>query len=256
MQLHRSALVATACAAAIMAQPGMAQERALAFSVTGGASYSPSYFGSDSYDISPSGSFGFTGLNFGSLRFGDPDGPRLFAPGTGVRGAFRFIGERKGEDELTGLEDVDAALEVGMGLHHTNELWQIYADVRYGIIGHEAVAGEIGANLFYRGQSGLTLHAGPRAEFGNARYMRTYFGITDDESTASGLASYRPDGGFQSMGVELGAYQPLNENWGITGSVRYDRLMGDAAASPIVQQGERDQFSLQLGLTRHFDLRF
>ncbi len=256
MQHYRSALAATVCAAAFIAQPVVAQDRALSFSLTGGASYGPSYFGSDSYDTLPSGSFGFTGLNFGSLRVGDLDGPRLFAPGTGVRGALRLISEREGEDELAGLEDIDAALEIGMGLHHTNSIWQIYADLRYGVIGHEAFAGEIGANLFYRRQGGLLLHGGPRAEFGNARFMRTYFGITDDESAASGLASYQPDGGVQSMGVELGAYQPLNENWGITGSVRYDRLLGDAAASPIVQQGDRDQISVQLGLTRHFDLRF
>lgn len=256
MHLYRSALAVTVCAAALMAQPVMAQDRALSFSLTGGAAYNPSYFGSDSYDVSPSGGFGFVGLDFGSLRVGDVDGPRLFAPGTGVRGALRYISEREGVDELAGLEDIDASLELGMGVHHTNDIWQIYADLRYGIIGHEAVAGEIGANLFYRGQSGFILHAGPRAEFGNARFMRTYFGITDGEAAASGLAAYRPDGGVQSMGVELGAYQPLNENWGITGAVRYDRLLGDAAASPIVQQGDRDQFSVQLGLTRHFDLRF
>lgn len=254
--LSRATCAAVACAAAFAGQSAVAQDRALAFSLTGGASYGPTYFGSDSYEVSPSGSFGFTGLNFGSLRLGDPDDRTMFAPGTGLRGAFRFISERKGKDELAGLNDVDASVELGLGLQHTTEFAQIYADVRYGVIGHEALAGEVGANLIYRAPNGLVLHGGPRAEFGNARFMRTYFGVTPAESAASGLAAYRPDGGLQSVGLEIGAYQPLNDDWGITASLRYDRLKDDAANSPIVRQGDRDQYSVQIGLTRHFDLRF
>lgn len=252
----RATCAAAACAAALIGQSAMAQDRALAFSLTGGASYGPSYFGSDSYDVSPSGSFGFVGLDFGALRLGDPDNRTMFAPGTGVRGAFRFIGEREGKDELAGLNDVDASVELGIGLQSTSEFAQVFADVRYGVIGHEAVSAEVGANLIYRGNNGFVLHGGPRAEFGNARFMRTYFGVTPAESARSGLAAYRPDGGLQSLGLEIGAYQPLNDDWGITGSVRYDRLQEDAADSPIVRQGERDQFSVQIGLTRHFNLRF
>lgn len=243
-------------AAALMGQSAMAQDRALSFSLTGGASYGPSYFGSDSYDVTPSGSFGFYGLNFGSLRLGDPDDRTKFAPGTGLRGAFRFIGERDGKDELAGLDDVDASVELGIGLQSTSEFAQVFADVRYGVIGHEALSAEVGANLIYRGQGGLVVHGGPRAEFGNARFMRTYFGVTPAESARSGLAAYRPDGGLQSLGLEIGAYQPLNDDWGITGSVRYDRLQEDAADSPIVRQGDRDQFTIQIGLTRNFNLRF
>lgn len=247
-------------AAAIAPLPVLAQDRALSFSVTGGAGIAPRYFGADDFKISPSGSLGFTGLRFGSVELGDPDGPARFVPGTRVRGALRFIPKRDGKDELAGLNDVSAALEIGLGLHHSAEWWEVYTDLRYGVIGHKAIAGEVGMNLIYRGDSGLTLYAGPRADFGNARFARTYFGVTNAEAQAapanSNLTPYTPSGGFHSVGLEVGAYQSLSADWGVTGMVRYDRLRGEAANSPIVQQGNRNQISAQIGLTRHFNFRF
>ena len=264
MFLSRRVLGRVLCLLGLAASPAVAQDRALSFSLTGGAQVAPKYFGADDVRVGPAGSFGFTGLRLGTVQLGDPDGPTLFAPGTGLRGAFRYIAKREGKAELQGLNDVDAALELGLGLQHTAEAWQVYTDLRYGVIGHRAIAGEVGANLIYRGENGLVLHAGPRAEFGNARFMRSYFGITAAEAAAvgGGLAAVTPMGGFQpsggiySYGLELGAYQPLSPDWGVTGSLRLDRLRGDASASPIVQQGRRDQISAQIGLTRHFNLRF
>lgn len=258
MSIIRATTLATTLALGAFALPAQAQDRALSFSLTGGAQVAPKYFGSDSYSVGPSVSFASGGLRFGGFELGNTDGPVLFAPGTGIRGAFRYIAKRSGKDELDGLNDVKASVEAGIGLHHTTEFWQVYADLRYGIIGHKALAGKLGANLIYRGDSGLVLHAGPRAEFGDSRFARTYFGITAAEAAASAanLTEHNPSGGFHSIGLEAGAYQPLNDDWGITGTLRYDRLRGDAARSPIVQQGSRNQISAQIGLTRHFNLRF
>jgi outer membrane scaffolding protein for murein synthesis (MipA/OmpV family) len=252
-----SKLSVTACLAlGLTALPATAQDTALSFSVTGGARVAPEYFGAGNATVAPAFRFGFNGLRWGGVDLGTPDGPVQFAPGYGLRGALRYIPKRDGVAELAGLDDVEAALELGAGLHYTTETWQVFTDLRYGVIGHNAFAGETGANLIYRADSGLVLHAGPRAEFGSGRFMRSYFGVTAAESGASGLPAYAPSGGLQSIGVELGAYQPLGQDWGVTGTLRYDRLQGDAARSPIVLQGSRDQISAEIGLTRHFNLRF
>ena len=257
MRAYRSAIAAAVLSAgSLLAQPAAAQERLFAFSLTGGGIVTPDYFGADSYRVSPTGRFRFTGLRFGGMSVGDVDGPGKFAPGTGVRGAFRYIPRRKGKDELAGLDNVRSAVELGLGLHHTTESWQVYGDLRYGVIGHRSFAGEIGANAIWRDPSGLVLHAGPRAEFGDARFMRTYFGVTPSEAMASGLEEFRPGRDTFAIGFEIGAYQPLSADWGITASLRYNRLRGDATRSPIVRLGSRDQMTARLGLTRHFTLRF
>lgn len=263
MRLHRRfgrvlMPIIVSAALASLAAPALAQERALAFSVTGGVSAGPKYFGADSTRIGPGVGFGFGGVRLGRVVLGDPDGPTQFAPGTGLRGSFRNISKREGKNELAGLEDVKASLELGLGLHHTAENWQVFADLRYGAIGHKGIAGALGANAIYRGSGGLVLHGGPRASFGNARFARSYFGITAAEAAAAPNfpAAYRPSGGIHAIGLEVGAYQPLNDDWGVAAKLRYDRLRGDAGRSPIVQQGSRDQFSASIRLTRHFNFRF
>lgn len=252
-RLIRLVLAATAIACA---SPLAAQDNVLSFSLTGGARIAPDYFGSSNHSVTPAIGFGFQGLRLGGTQLGDPDGPRVFAPGAGLRGSFRFIGEREGVNELAGMRDVDAALELGIGAHYTADMWQVFADLRYGVVGHKGITGELGGNLIYRAPSGLVLNAGPRAEFGSGRFTNTYFGVTPAESIASGLAAYTASGGVYSVGFEMGAYQPLGADWGLTGTLRYDRLRGDAARSPIVAQGSRDQISAEIGLTRHFNLRF
>lgn len=256
MSLFRFGLAAMACAVALTAQPSLAQDRAVAFSLSGGARVAPDYLGAKSDRVAPTGRIGFTGLRIGGIRLLDPDGPREFAPGTFYRGALQFTPEREGKDELAGLDDIDASLELGLGLQHTRERWQAYGELRYGFFGHKSVAGEIGINAIIRGANGAIVHAGPRIELGNSRFMRTYFGVSDSEAARSGFEAYTASRAIYAAGFELGVYQPVRGDWGITASVRYDRLRGDAADSPIVEQGTRNQWTATLGLTRYFNLRF
>jgi len=251
-----SANIATALFVASTGQPALAQDRAVAFSVTAGAIAQPEYFGADTFRFSPTGRIGFTGLRVGDVQFRDPDGPREFAPGTFYRGALQYVPDRDGRDELAGLSDVDASVELGLGLQHTRETWQVYGELRYGFVGHESIAAEVGANAIFRSEGGTVVHAGPRIELGNSRFMRTYFGVTDRESARSGLDAFTPSRAIYSTGFEIGAYQPVGSDWGVTASVRYDRLRGEAADSPIVELGSQNQWTAMLGLTKHFNLRF
>lgn len=263
MPIIRNSVLAASASLCWLASPSFAQDRALAFSVTGGVEVAPSYFGADDARIGPTGALGFTGLRFGAVRLSDPDrAPTVFAPGTGVRGSFRLIGKREGKDELEGLDDVSLAVEAGLGVYYTAENWQVFSDLRFAAIGNQNIVFEVGGDFIYRGHNGLVIYGGPRAEFGNSRFMRRYFGVTGAEAisaSAAGnanLTEFSPSGGLYSYGVELGAYQPLSPDWGVSGSIRFDRLHGDAAESPIVQQGRRDQISARIGVTRHFNLRF
>ncbi len=261
MPLALRALLALFSASVLITQPARAQGSLLTFSLGMGAGVAPLYPGAGESSLRPRGQFGVTGLQFGAIRHGAGDkpmpGPARLAPGTGFRGAFDMIEPRAGTGTLAGMQAIGRAVEVGVGLHHTARIWQIYADIRYGAIGHHGIRGELGANLIWRSASGQILHGGPRADFGTARFARSYFGVTDHEVlNGAAFPAFRPGGGVHSVGFEIGAYQPLSPDWGITGSLRFDRLRGDAAASPIVQHGRRGQLASEIGLTRHFNLRF
>lgn len=229
----------------------------LVFTLRGGASVAPGYFGSKEYEVGPDASFSLQYLRLGKFEFGDAD-PLAKRYGFGLRGSFRYIGKRDPADypELAGLSVVDQSVELGMGIGYTAPNVQAFADVRYGVIGHESWVGEAGIDAVFNPTPDLRLRAGPRVFWGDNRYARTYFGVTAAESGASGLAAYTPSGGALSAGIELGAFYALNDEWGIDSALTWTRLTGDAGASPIVAQGDRDQFKLRVGLTKRFSFNF
>ncbi|ETW13422.1 MltA-interacting MipA [Roseivivax marinus] len=226
---------------------------ALVFTLRGGVATQPEYFGSDEYDVGPDLGFSLNSLSFGGRSFGNPD-PWAEARGFGIRGSFRYIGERDDDDygELEGLDDIDAAYEVGLGAGYAGENYYVFADVRRGFGGHEAWVGEVGADAVFRPSERLRVTFGPRAFFGSDDYASTYFDVSAAEAAASSFNAYDADGGLISTGVELGMRYKLSENWGLSGAVTYDRFRGDAEDSPIVQQGSEDQWGARLGVTRTF----
>ncbi|SEW22486.1 Outer membrane scaffolding protein for murein synthesis, MipA/OmpV family [Cognatiyoonia koreensis] len=248
---------------AILATPAFGQADSgneLSFDLGLGAQSGPAYFGSDETVIGPTGSFALDRFAFGSVVIGDGD-----PNGIGFKGGFRYIGERSGDDydELLGLNDIDAALELGGGITYTDLPtghgdWGTltYAEVRYGVIGHEAWVAEIGSDLIYTPTDDLTLTLGPRLFGGTDDYAETYFGVSPDEAASSSYDAFAATGGVLSRGLEASASYDFNEDWGVTGTITYEEFLNDAANSPIVQQGSSDQLNVSLVVTRSISFNF
>jgi MipA family protein len=220
-----------------------------------GVQVSPAYFGSDDYELGPDLAARFDYVRFpGGFEYGSSQAVG-FRTGWGLQGSVRYIGERD-EDDIEGLDDVPWSLEAGLGVGYEQRNWRAFTDVRYGFVGHNAWVGEIGADAIAYPVEGLTLTAGPRFQFGTDSFAQTYFGVSPDESDASGLAPYEASGGLLGAGIEVGARYLFNERWGIEGAVGYDRLVGDAADSPITEQGSPDQYRARVGITRRISLDF
>ncbi len=230
----------------------------LVLTIGAGASVAPAYFGSEDLEFGPTGLFRFdfvrfpNGFTFGSGRSVG------FNEGFGLRGAARFIGERKAEDyrELRGLDDIDWTMELGMGIGYEQAQYRFFADARYGFFGHEAFVGQIGADIIARPVDGLTVTFGPRLDLGDDKFMNTYFGVTPANAAASRYDSYSADGGIVSAGLELTALYQFDERWGVQGSLEWNRLLDDAANSPITQFGDDDQYQLRIQLVRRVSIKF
>jgi outer membrane scaffolding protein for murein synthesis (MipA/OmpV family) len=178
--------------------------------------------------------------------------------GLGLQGSFRYVGERDSSEfeDLRGLDDVDDALELGVGLAYRQDAYQVFGDLRYGVTGHDSFVGEVGADVFFRPTDRLTLNAGPRVFFAEDSYAQEYFGVSAAEAARSALPAFEADGGALGAGLEIGAEYRLNDSWGIEGAVTYDRLLGDAEDSPITEAGSADQYGVRVGLTRRITFGF
>jgi MipA family protein len=242
-------------ALSIAASPAAAQDPGGVGVTLGlGAEIAPDYFGASGMGPAPTAAFSVQkfvlpgGFGIGSESALPTD------PGFGPRGAFRFVSSREasGNPELRGLDDIDYAVELGLGLFRITERSRIYGEVRRGLGGHEGWVAEVGADAILRPTDRLVLTAGPRAHWGNDEFVGTYFGVTPAEAARSRYATYSPDGGLVSLGVELNARYDFQNGWGLHGTLGWRRLQDDAARSPITREGSADQFGARLIVTRSF----
>lgn len=241
----RSALTLGALAA--MSLPAHAQERALAFELGLGAGYAPAYEGSDEYVGGPRLNGGLSTFKLLGLNVEAGDGL-----GFGFGPSFRYLGERESSEysRLTGIKDVDAAFEIGGRMSYSWEQVEVFAAVRKGVTGHEGIVGDLGSDLIYAADSGTEVRFGPRMSFANDEYASTYFGVP----AGATLAAYSAEGGLYSVGLAMSVRHDYSEAWAVEGALGWNRLVGDAGDSPVVQN--RDSGSVSLTLIRKFDWKW
>lgn len=259
-RVHAGALAALA-AALLCAAPAAAQEtegRGWIVTVGGGPQVFPKYPGADSYGVFPMPILGLRregarrpfeapdeGAGFGFLG---PSSRFDFGP------AIRFQNKRDEEDVGAAVGDVDFTLEAGaFAQAFVTDNLRLRVEGRRGIGGHDGWVGDVSADLVIRNGDDTIFSIGPRARIADGRYHRAYFGVDDGVAAATGLPAYRPGGGVYAVGAAAGLTHMLGPRLGLYGYAGYDRLVGDAADSPIVRQlGSRDQFSGGLGLFFEF----
>lgn len=247
-------LVASAATPAL-AQDGSVPERQRQFELDLGlgVGMTPKYETSDSYmagvfPLISVGRFYVPGL--GQVVDGKRKTGVYFYP------SFGYVGERKSSDSanLTGTRNIDWAFELGLGGGVRAENWRVFAELRQGMNGHHGQVGRIGADAILFPMDRVEVSFGPRADFASGSYMDTYFGVTASEAAASGgrLSAYDPNGGFKSLGLETRVSYDWTDDVRVHLQGGYDRLIGDAAKSPLAKVGSKDQFTVGLGVTYKF----
>jgi outer membrane protein len=222
--------------------------------IGGSASRRPAYEGAKDYKVYPAPLFALHYLwlpGLGEVKDGRPK------EGFSVSPSLRFIAKRNSDDyaALRGLNDVDASYELGGRFAYTFGMFRPWVAVRYGFGGYEGTVGEAGFDVVVRPSAETEVTFGPRASFASRDYMQTYFGVTAPEAARSGMSAYSPSAGLKGAGAEvIGRYQ-FTPQWAVIGSVAFERLLGDAADSPIAKAGDENQFTAKLGLSYRFGLK-
>ncbi|HEX9932788.1 MAG TPA: MipA/OmpV family protein [Allosphingosinicella sp.] len=185
------------------------------------------------------------GWGFGILS---DDSPVNFGP------ALNFQRRRSEEDVGAAVGDVGRTIEAG-GFVETflGENFRLRGELRQGFGGHEGLVGDVGADIFVRSGDETVFSIGPRLRWGDNDYMDAYYGVTPAVAGPTKLAAFDPGSGIHAIGGAAGLRLAVGGGVAVHSYVRYDRLVNDAADSPIVASfGSRDQFGAGLGLSFSF----
>lgn len=222
-----------------------------------GAQLRPQYIGADKTSVAPLFHVNIArGTN--QFAFGGPDDSPSIAvlskDGFSFGPAANIQGRRKQSDVGAAVGSVARTFEVGAFAQYlAGDSFRVRAELLKGVNGHDGMVGEIAADKIWRDGDRYVVSIGPRVLFSDGRYQRAYFGVSPAASLASGLPVYRPGGGIHGVAVASGITYALNSRWGLFGFGRYERLVGDAAKSPIIREfGSRNQLSGGIGLNYTF----
>ena len=168
--------------------------------------------------------------------------------------SFSLNGERKPSDDpsLKGTKKIPTVLEAGAGVGYRTDWLRGFVAVRQAFNGVDGQVGDLGLDFMMPVAPRVTLALGPRASLASKNYMETYFGVTGKEASKGPLAKYRPDGGFESVGVAAKLTYAITDRTDLELKAGWNRLVGQAADSPIVKAGSEDQWMVGIGISHQF----
>ena len=150
---------------------------------------------------------------------------------------FRIAG--KSSTALRGMGDVAATIEFGGFVDFSRGPITASVELRHGVNGHKGLIGEAKINYTRRSSVegiGTIFSFGPSVTFSDTGYTQAFFGVTAEQSAGSDLRVFDAGGGINSYGVGSTAVFSFNQRFAATLLARFDRLVGDAAISPLVKE--------------------
>ena len=244
-----------------MAQQGALEVHNQPNYVSGGIALVPDYMGSDDYTVAagPAARFSFAGnreikliATTLSSNLLDHEYLRL-----GPVINYRFARDSVDDEVVDLMRDIDGAFELGVTagvdfMNDTNPRYRFgaFVEVLQDVTGeHEGLL--VTGSLQYWRPLGLAWDFGIRAAvtYASDDYMDTYFGVSADDSARSGLPQFSAGGGIRDVTVIPALILHFSRTWHVGGFVRYQRLLSDAADSPVVDlRGDPNQFIVGLGV--------
>ncbi|MGY4827337.1 MipA/OmpV family protein [Sphaerotilaceae bacterium SBD11-9] len=147
-----------------------------------------------------------------------------------------------------GLQDIGNRLGYALFANYAPwEFLQLQSNLLAGSGGNgKGVQFEIGSTLGARLASNFVMGLMLGATWANADHMRSYYGVSPEESAAGSLPAYTPGADWSDFNYGLVGSLRFNESWKLSGQWLAGRLMGDAKDSPLVRSRMQNTFSLTL----------
>jgi len=169
----------------------------------------------------------------------------------GIAIGYTFGRDEDDSSDLRGLGDIDGGAVANVLFEWT--IGDVALNARY----EEQITGQDTGFQVHLGL-GYDLHIAEkvilkpsiRTTYASSDYMEEYFGVSPSQSTRSGMSAYDAASGFKSLGFHIMATYKLDQHWGIQAGAGYDRLVGEAADSPVVK--DENQYRVSIGLSYKF----
>ncbi|MEG5548601.1 MipA/OmpV family protein [Enterobacter wuhouensis] len=246
---------------ALLTTPALAAEynQGNVLTLGGGVDVAPRYSGSDKsrvsaaqvvdyamangFFISTSRGLGY-GNNFGNLDYSAALSYRAGRKDKDVSSD----SISSGSDELRGMGEIKGSAIVVPGLGYKVSDWlnlQLLAEVPVSERDNgEAVHFGIASPLYTSPKNALTLSM--NGSWGTSKYMQTYYGVSAEQSAASGFSRHEPGAGLYAWSVNVDWSHKLTPRWSILAATGVTQLVGDAADSPIVKRKTSPTGSLKV----------
>lgn len=152
------------------------------------------------------------------------------------------------------MGSIDLSLEGGLFA----ELWPAHwlrtrIEARDAFYGASGLVADLSTDLVLEPLSALTWTIGPRLSLGDARFMKSYYGVDATQSARSGLAPYDAGAGIRSVGAGSMLRYKVSDSLSTFAFVEYQRLSDIAVESPLIsRKGSPDQTTFGLGTSISF----
>ena len=98
--------------------------------------------------------------------------------------------------------------------------------------------------------SNLKINPGVRLTYASSDWLNSYYGVSDSQSTLTGLTTSSLESEVSSYGAHVVAYWTVTDNYEIIGSAIYSKLTGESKDS--VLSPKSDGVTFALGFARKF----
>jgi outer membrane protein len=80
------------------------------------------------------------------------------------------------------------------------------------------------------------LNISASAQYDDGNYFQAYYGVTSQESIASGLPAYQATSGWDNIAYSISPMISISRHWIVAASLGAQTFLGQAAKSPIIQR--------------------
>jgi len=158
---------------------------------------------------------------------------------------------RDANDPVQGLDKIPSGILFGVSSsYEMSETLSLDIDVSRSFSDTKSLQVSGSLNASYPLNERVFLDLSATTSWANGGHMQAYFGVSTLQSDQAGLAPYSASSGLLNAGVDANLSYGITEHWGVILGASYNRLLGDAAKSPLVT-GDTDS-SMSLGFGYRF----